>query len=687
MKKIASLLLALIIVVPAVLFGLLFLVLSKPEYYQEELQAVFLSETGLNLELQKIGWRYWPPIALTIENVHIENPETRDVVAELGYAAVDLDLLSLVFGNSGMQVKGFEVDNLRLNLIVDSYGNKNWVRIKPPPSEGSQSSASDDDGILGLLPFGVRELEISNTIVHYEDKGSGEKSNLSIRNFSTDSVGYDQPFMLNMDMSVEDIKNLMEASLDGSLSVLVDSSTDQVNVSNIQLDGLFNKQGISPLPLEISGSLIFSMIQDQLETRDLAFGLGDIRITNNLILKDVLKNPSGIKGSIRTTSFNPKKLMKVTGLADLEFTNPQVFSKMQLTVDIDSDFTRFEAKNIEITLDDSSIKGTVRARLIERPEFIITMDADRINLAHYIPVQEAVLLEDLNEEKTDFEDSVLIPRDIVQSYTINAHLYSKDFMWDDIAMQDIKLHLSTAGNTMKSSLKGKIYGGNFDFEFADIPDDADSSGYSRLNLDNVDIKALTGFDWITGSLFLSSSLEFSGHMLGEVLNTITGPANFRIKKGSIDISPVKSIAGVVDNLRGAESGIAEWPDKLSFQEMEGHHRFNGNQRNQSFDMTVDNLRIEGTGGFVYQENTMDYEVAAMVRESNHGQIKVSPELTGVRWPMKCKGRMDESPLGICKPHTKAIEDYLKNTARQKIKDSARDKLQEKARNALKGLFN
>ncbi|MDH5737692.1 MAG: AsmA family protein, partial [Gammaproteobacteria bacterium] len=683
MKKFAILLVSLVIIVPAVFIGALMLLLSKPEYYQEQLQQQFRDSTGLTLELRQINWQYWPPIALQIGDVRIQNPETREEVATLVSAAVDLDIISLLLGEEGLQIKGFLVEGLRLNLIVDSYGNRNWINQEhdKTPTSTPPSTETEEDGVLALLPFGVRQLVISESEIHYEDRSVHQNLIFKVRDFSTDAVSYDQPFALFFDLNLRDENERADIDLAGSIGFLIHSTNQNIEIQDIRINGSLDLDGLASLPVGMNGNAHIDIGKDQLVAENLQLQLDDMVTDLNLTVEDIIKAPSGMNGSINVHPFNPKRLLKNLGLANLAFQKPSAFEKLALTMTMKTDFTRFETKDLNMVLDDTRIKGTLRPSFLKRPLINLNVDVDKINLSDYSTPDQASS-EASATPTSGSEDSELIPRGLINAYTINAHFYISQLTMADIVASDLKMHLSTAANRMETTAEGKLYGGTFEMKFADNPDDLETSGYNRLSMNNVDVTGLTGFDWITGSLNLTSHIEFSGAEYNEIINSLNGPSSFRINDGTLDVTPVKSVAAIVDGLREQPSGIAQWPDKVSFQELEGHHRFSHGQKNQLFDMVVDNLRIDGRGDFNLPENTMDYSIAAMIRQSNHGIFKVSPEFSDISWPIRCKGSMDESPLRICKPDSSEIKNMVRNMAKQKVTDSAREKIKEKTQKAL-----
>ena len=120
--------------------------LDNPEYYREKIQATAETETGFEIEINgELNWRYWPPIAISIEDVDVR-PAGSDVpLATLKSAAVDLKLLPLLLGTGDIAINGLNIDGLTVNAMIDQQGRGNWETDDLPTET---SDASDADAVV-----------------------------------------------------------------------------------------------------------------------------------------------------------------------------------------------------------------------------------------------------------------------------------------------------------------------------------------------------------------------------------------------------------------------------------------------------------------------------------------------------------------------------------------------------------
>ena len=121
-----KILIAAIILIPALLFGSIVMLLDNPDYYQDELSSIVKTQTGFEVAINgDIKWRYWPLIAINITGVELRPVDAADALMTLDSVAVDLKLLPLIFG-AELAIDGLSIDGLTVNAVVDADGKGNW---------------------------------------------------------------------------------------------------------------------------------------------------------------------------------------------------------------------------------------------------------------------------------------------------------------------------------------------------------------------------------------------------------------------------------------------------------------------------------------------------------------------------------------------------------------------------------
>jgi len=198
-----------------------------------------------------------------------------------------------------------------------------------------------------------------------------------------------------------------------------------------------------------------------------------------------------------------------------------------------------------------------------------------------------------------------------------------------------------------------------------------------LSLDGLDLAQLTGTQGIAGALTATSNLRLAGGSLGDLRDSLIGVTDFSVEGGALDVRPIKRMARAVDLLRGEESPVSRWPDIMPFDRMVGQHRFNrGMGAGQVLNADLENLNIAALGGVDLQSRTLHYEVTAMFTQGKEGRFEVSNRLTGIRWPLTCRGGLSDSLADLCFGRDGAMDELVAEIAKQEVKRRGSRKLKK-----------
>ena len=201
-----TLLFIIIAVVASIAIGIV-AALDNPEYYREKIQATAETETGFEIEINgELNWRYWPPIAISVEDVDVR-PAGSDVpLATLKSAAVDLQLLPLLLGSGDIAIDGLNIDGLTVNAMIDQQGRGNW-ETDDLPSKTSDASDADADADVdseNSLDLDIGAMSITNAAVSYIDATTGENYAINLKSLQTVAVSYSALTPMSFELSLED---------------------------------------------------------------------------------------------------------------------------------------------------------------------------------------------------------------------------------------------------------------------------------------------------------------------------------------------------------------------------------------------------------------------------------------------------------------------------------------------------
>ena len=685
MNRLAAVI-AVVLALPLLAFAALLILVANPETFREEIETGFEAGTGWGLEVGSMQWRYFPPISLDLTEISIDNGS----LATLRSASVDVALLPLAFGGS-LELQGVSVDGLELNLVQRADGTNNWTPAGQAPDQTEDIAPDATSASSGPESLRINNVAITNLRVVYTDEAAQARTEAALHEFHATNIGYGAPF---------------DFSFAGTLEQGPDLALNASGRATVELDPGLTRIGIEEL--EIEKDVTLGSIHNVRTTLSVA---GDVDLEGDVaaIHRYALTVPGGrIEGSanvanLRTSpaaagelsvTLRPRETLRAAGLEDALPPGPGTFDAFRVTASVKASANGIQLTAIDGSLDDTTIKGSVEATLETIPALAFDLDVGPLDLTGFAADESAGdAASAAAQANTPLEDSEVIPVEALRSLEADGRIRIERLATAELQLKALAFGVILKSAKLTSTFAARAYGGSIDWQ-AKV--NAQNSPITRLeaHVVGVDLTGLTGSDWITGTLKLDSSLSMRGAMLSEVLGSIDGSSRYDVQDGTLDVTPIKGAAGVVDSLRGEVSGVAKWPDTIEFKNLTGTHSFDeGARENQRLDFSIETVRGVGEGGFDLFANTVDYDLYVVLENVEGSQLRLDDGVTGIRWPLACRGPLSE-PAKLCRPDGAGLRRMVSDIAKKEITGRARDKLLEKlpesvkdkARDALKGLF-
>jgi len=683
---------AAIILIPALLFGGALLLLDNPGLYQDELASVVKSQTGYELKINgDVKWRYWPPIAIDVSGVELRSSETKNALMTLDSVAVDLKLLPLIFG-AELAIDGLSIDGLVVNAVVDAAGKGNWEVAGETVGETAETGEDSDS-----VKLDIASIKISNANINYEELATASHYVITLNSLSTGAVRYDELTRVDIDMVVEDKSAKLRSVVTASGNLAFDQNFSQYQFKQLTL----NTQTSMPDMGDISATVTLNGSADldagTLTLADSAFNVADVQGSTSLNVTDLMGAPT-LQGKLQVTPFAIKPLMARLKLDPIVTSNPDALKTFGLTANISGSLPKLDLTNLTAQLDSSAITGSLHADMGDKIKAGFDLAIDQINVSDYLEPDTAPPASGTAAPAPT--DSEAIPVELLNTYEIDGKLTIGQVIYDTYTLNDLVASIVNRQQKLAVITTMSGYDSQINMNLdVQTPVSGTPQGTTALSIKGLNITKLTGFEWITGTLALDSQTSFKGSMLSQVLDTLTGDNRFTITDGTLDVTPVKTATAVVDGLRGKTSSVAAWPDKMPFESLKGNLALkDGIKANQQLNVQVETMLIAGTGGVDYWNNQLAFDIGITLQDSATSQFSVKPPLAGLRWPLHCEGAMDASPVDLCLPDMKGVQNLVADLLKQevkrqgsekiaeKLKDQLPPEIQEKAKNLLKGLF-
>ncbi len=649
-----------------------FFLLENPDRFKDQILQGVESATGYEITVDgELSWRYWPPIAINAELIQLGTPGEPPFI-KLDRVSIDIDLMPLITQQRIVDINEISVSGGKISLQVDKNGKGNWALpdTSSPQSSPDTASSADIAQTSTLQRFLAEDIAIS-----YVDAQAKIDYDIALTKLSTSALTSDRPFDISLIAKIQDNIENVQASIESTGQLQYSPSNDQlgfdelITTISLQLDN-------TPYP-EIN---LTSKGQWRPSQQAVVLTRNDIRVSSANIASSGVISLAGetpvYDGVVNLQTADPAQLSR-----DFDVELPVKF--LQFTADIAVDPTLIHMRTLEGEFDESRFKGT--ATLEMSPTVAITADIriDKLDVTAYLSGSPAKDTAGMTKPDTKPDtkpvaptDSELIPVELLRNTLLKTIIRIDSLTLEGGALRNAKVELRNNGKVLDFIANASGYDGKIVLS-ANTQLTQGISTELKLTLDRLDIAKLVEVEGVTGALTANANIAFSGSMLSQLERTLVGKSSFTIKEGTLDVRPLKSVAGTIDSLRGKTSSISEWPDIMSFDSMAGEHVFtDGVETGQVFNANLENLSITALGGISLQAETLNFDVTTTLKKTEQGKFKVSDQLSGIRWPLTCSGKFSDSPADLCLGNDAAINQLVIEIVKQDLQRRGSNKIEE-----------
>jgi len=661
--------------------GAVFFLLENPDKFKAQISQAVKASAGYDVQIRgELSWRYWPPIAIHVEHVEVAIPG-EPFFAAFDSAEIDLDLIPLLTRQRALNIKQISLKGGEVNLVLDHQGIDNWTYREVAPSSPDQTSSQAAES--ELIPT-IEKLSIEDLHITYTEQQSGSSYEVAINAIHTTRLAADSPFDLAASLIFSDKLNGLMVAINTTGQMQYHSSADKFSFNNLvtTADIQFGEQTYPEINVSTDGEW-------RGPQRAIVLHRNDIRISSLNITTRGLINlgaEPGFTGVVGVESADPASLSTDLGI-DLPFGMLQIETELAATA------AGINFHSINGIIDSTTIKGSASVTTGTPTMLTAEVRLDQFDTNDYSSVDPTGSGPGTASPSVA-ADTEIIPLSLLQDTHLDLVIRIDKLTIDDKTLSAAKVKINNDGKKFDlianaSGFKGKLVLSLGTELHGPINTDV------QLSLDKLDVTQLGDLQGITGALSGYSNLQFEGSMLSHLSQNLTGKTVFTIEDGSLDVRPIKRMAGTIDRLRGKRSSISEWPDILPFKHMAGEHVFNnGLETGQVLNAELENLTFTAIGGINLARETLKYDITAMFKKATEGQLKVSDQLVGIRWPMVCRGSFSDEPSDLCFGREGAINALITEVVKQDIKRRGnqepdkliQDKVPEQIQDLFKNLF-
>jgi AsmA protein len=725
MRLMLKLIFALILLAIAALIAIPFFI--DPNDYKPQIESAVEEATGRQLTLDgDIELSVFPWIALEMGPLALSNAKgfKADYFAKVDKVEVRVKLMPLL--KKQLEMDTVILDGLALNLETNKAGVTNWDDLAQGGDKKPEDKTKADSAAPALAAVTIGGVRITDANISFVDDAAGASYLLKQFNLETDPLVPGEPTAVAMNFDVSTSEPKADAHIELATEVTLDMGAQTLALDGLDLTVAANTEtqkldaqlsgdiatnlatqltDISPLLLkaeledpslpsgkanvELSTNIKADLNKQTLHVSDILLTLQDLVLKGDVGANKILSDSPTFSGDVHIQPFNARQLAKKLQIELPPMADESTLEKVEVKTNFSGGINEFNAKQMTVTLDDSTLTGDVGIKNFAQPALSFALKLNTIDADRYMPPvvegEQAPVaspataaaggsselpieaLRQLNANGTidigKMKATNLISENIHATLKANGGLVHLYPMRADIykGQYNGNVSLDARGDVLKLAINEKVANVQAEPLLNDLLDEAPISGLANATI------ALTG----------------AGKTVDKIKATLNGNGNFAFTEGAVKgINIAESIRKAKAAFSGQKLADSGQPVQTDFSSLTGSFTIkNGIVDNQDLAMKSPLLRLSGAGQADLPQEVINYalNVAIVGTLSGQGGEELA-DLKGLTIPVKITG-----PFNSPKP-TVDLASLLKDKAKQELKTKAQEKVKEKLGDELGGLL-
>lgn len=733
------------------------------------------------------NWQTMPSLSISVgkTRAYLDTPldqlETIDINNKHSFGDIDaftfgITLTELLKGQ--VNADELTISGLTLRLNKDKQGKPNWEAIGAKPSSANtaadealknQSEPSDKSSLFTLNALIMDRVQLDNIHVSYIDQQNGRAQNIIIESLNGKHV--------NLQGNAFPIKTKLTASTNGNQAstIALDLSsnialsgflTDQKDFPSSSDNDTYKNNGRQISVSDIDANIKISQqestsLQAPIDTQAITIeGNASYRLNENAFVIDNMiiasdhskialtlnaipiasssksqTNDLDINGKLNLKISNIQKQLNALGQSAIATSDSDALKTLSLNADIAGQITNekqtFSLANVNATLDDSKIDGTLNVLLREKQKPLLSskLNIDAINLDRYL-ANTAASSEAENPIKnssasTNIDDGIDLS--FLDAANIFATLSINQLTLNQLDFSNLNTEIDiNNGELKRADFKGQFYS-------ADISANATLKRNNRSepllsvkqSVKGLDVAALIEASLkesdkskvLSGTADTESNLTMKGDSAQDWLRSLSGTTEIKLSDGIYHSDNIEHRICQAVALARNERLKTNWPSETALQNVSANINWqNGLGQLTTFKGGLSNVILDGegsidlinsrysvaldaiiTGAAPEQENTTPTDSATPSSEqtsqpSDQAAEDQTPQLNNsdpaciinaryrdIAWPILCEGSLadTEGEQSGCAVNRAKVNALIKTAIKEKAREKAKAAIEKK----------
>lgn len=705
--KIFSGLLVLILIV-IVAFALTF----NPNEYKKEIVALFNENTGRQISIPgDISLSLFPWIGLELGKINISNAKgfAKKPFAEMTHLQVRAKLWPLF--QQRLEADTLVIEGLSLNLAINKHGKSNWQdflqnkKIKTSAAKTTTNEPAPDETSHLLAAFAINGIKINHSQFSFHDQQLNQKTSIKNINLELGQLRPNTAIPFSSQFEIQQADLL--ANIDISNHIYFSTDFKQFSFKDLKLTSKIKFASIKAVQqFELASRLITLNINTQVATsKQLILLANGAKLTVNFEAKNILKTPY-VNAQLSIETLNPRNIIKNFDVVLPDMADDKALTKFNAKLNIVASAKKINLSNIDVTLDDSQLKGN--AVVILPAASSINLNINKINFDRYLPKD----IENKNKQTKKTKQSAvleaaLIPVALLTQVNLASNIKINSFQIKKTHWKNLQLVAKAKNGAVNfNPVKLQGYGSTINSKINIKATKKDASLSVKLSVKDVKsgelLKDFMSVKKLQGLTSINVNITSKGIKLSQLKQNLNGAGKFKLKEGIIKGFDLEyEIDKLQSKIKGNTAPVTPSPLQTKFTNLSASVVIkNGIIHNKDLRAATPFTRVIGKGDINVPNEKLNY--VATVKLTNSRDIKSHKsfeKMNSIPLDIHIRGTFDQpevkadfnkalkvlvnKKLNKQKQKLQKKVDSKKQQAKEKVKKELKKKLGDKLKNLFK----
>jgi AsmA protein len=465
--------------------------------------------------------------------------------------------------------------------------------------------------------------------------------------------------------------DLAEVAQSVSLTLEVSGRSDNIAISPLQLDLVVAGPQIanSPQTLMLNADTIVNLENDSISVDNFTLsGLG-LNIKGNVAANN-LADAVSYEGKLEIPAFNARNLLQQLNQQVPTTNDPTVLQKFGMGLVFNGKANDVEIEELNLTLDDTTLKGTLTISDLTTKATRFTVDIDAIDADRYLAPPSTATTAENDSEESPLEVDALKTLDVQGAINIGELTIS------GLRMNDIVVAMKAAnGEVALNPVSANLYEGSFNSDMLLNVNGAEPVATINTMLSSINLGPLLqdfmDATYLTGTGNIQLGLTGQGADITSIKRNLNGSGSIALEDGVLTGVDVGAVLGSIETMirgkrvvalpEGGETPFNNFSSTLAIQ--------NGIVNSNDLLIEAPGWKVNGAGTLV---NTINYNLVATVEPATATSNDEEFDIGGYSLPIACKGNINDPS---CLPDAQQIiTAAVTNEVQERLGDFLRDRL-------------